>query len=235
MRRILKHALIGTSLSAVTATAVIGTVLSGSSANATPPVAPPPGATAPIGDAASRIGDTSRDATRLALSVDPQAAAADDKQVYASARQQQVVDQLAAAKKKAAEAAAKKKAAEAKAKAAAARRAALIKQQGYLPGTTDPRSIARQIMQNKYGWGSDQFACFNNIIMRESMWDVNATNAASGAYGIPQALPGSKMASAGPDWQTNPATQITWGLSYLKDRYGTPCGGWAFKSANGWY
>ena len=66
---------------------------------------------------------------------------------------------------------------------------------GYEPGTTDPREIARQILKNKYGYGASQFTCFNNIIMRESMWKVNATNPSSGAYGIPQALPGSKMAT----------------------------------------
>lgn len=100
---------------------------------------------------------------------------------------------------------------------------------------TDPRSIARQMMQQKYGWGSDQFSCFNNIIEHESGWKVNATNPTSGAYGIPQALPGSKMASAGSDWRTNPTTQISWGLSYVKARYGTPCGALSFRQGHGYY
>ena len=65
-------------------------------------------------------------------------------------------------------------------------------------------------------------------------WRVNAANS-SGAYGIPQALPGSKMASAGADWQTNPATQIAWGLGYIAGRYGTPCGAWDHSESNGWY
>ncbi len=110
-----------------------------------------------------------------------------------------------------------------------------IKQLGYEPGTSDPREIARQMMSNKYGWGASQFSCYNNIIMRESMWNPSADNPSSSAYGIPQALPGSKMAAFGADWRTNPATQIAWGLWYVKDRYGTPCQAWSFKAAHGWY
>jgi hypothetical protein len=127
---------------------------------------------------------------------------------------------------------------QAAAKKAAAEKAALkraLANRGYDPGTTDPRKIARQILKNKYGYGANQFDCFNNIIMRESMWRVNATNPGSGAYGIPQALPGSKMATVASDWRTNPATQIIWGINYMKDRYGSPCGAWGFKSGHGWY
>jgi SLT domain-containing protein len=102
-------------------------------------------------------------------------------------------------------------------------------------GTTNPRAIAKQILKNKYDYGSSQYRCFNNIIIRESNWDINATNASSGAYGIPQALPGTKMASVGDDWRTNPATQITWAIEYMKDRYGSPCSAWGFKSSHGWY
>lgn len=110
-----------------------------------------------------------------------------------------------------------------------------VERLGYEPGTTDPKEIARQMMQNKYGWGDSQFTCYNNIIMRESRWDTFADNPTSSAYGIPQALPGSKMASFGSDWRTNPATQIAWGLWYVKDRYQTPCQAWSFKHAHGWY
>jgi hypothetical protein len=134
------------------------------------------------------------------------------------------------AKIKAELAAAAKKAAEEK---AALKRA--LKNRGYEPGVSDPKEIARQILKNKYGYGSSQFNCFNNIIMRESMWRVNATNPSSGAYGIPQALPGSKMATIATDWRTNPATQIIWGIEYMKDRYGSPCAAWNFKSTHGWY
>lgn len=117
----------------------------------------------------------------------------------------------------------------------AAERAAFIASEGYTPETTDPKDIARQMAASKYGWGEDQFTCYNNIIMRESKWDTFADNPTSSAYGIPQALPGSKMASEGADWETNPATQIKWGLKYVKDRFGTPCSAWSFKAANGWY
>jgi hypothetical protein len=85
------------------------------------------------------------------------------------------------------------------------------------------------------GWGSDQFDCLVSLWNRESHWNAFAQNPSSGAYGIPQALPGSKMASAGDDWQTNPATQITWGLGYISGRYGSPCGAWAHSQALGWY
>ncbi|MFC9248093.1 lytic transglycosylase domain-containing protein [Streptomyces sp. NPDC057136] len=80
-----------------------------------------------------------------------------------------------------------------------------------------------------------QYTCFDKIVDHESDWDVNASNASSGAYGLVQALPGSKMASAGPDWQTNAETQIKWGVDYMEDRYGSPCGAWDFWQSNGWY
>ncbi|MFS0867306.1 lytic transglycosylase domain-containing protein [Microbacterium sp. 179-B 1A2 NHS] len=85
------------------------------------------------------------------------------------------------------------------------------------------------------GWGESEFACLVALWKKESGWRVNAYNASSGAYGIPQALPGRKMASAGSDWETNPATQIAWGLGYIKGRYGTPCGAWAKSQRSGWY
>jgi len=86
-----------------------------------------------------------------------------------------------------------------------------------------------------YGWSSAQFSCLDSLWMRESGWNVHAQNPSSGAYGIPQALPASKMATAGADWQTNAATQIRWGLSYISSRYGSPCGAWAHEEADGWY
>lgn len=134
-------------------------------------------------------------------------------------------------------AAAKKKKALAAKKAAAKKKAerARIKKLGYEPGTTDPRDIARQILKNKFGYGDADFRCFDDIIIRESNWDIDATNPSSGAYGIPQALPGSKMASVGSDWRTDPATQITWAIGYMNDRYGSPCSAWSFKSSHGWY
>ena len=85
------------------------------------------------------------------------------------------------------------------------------------------------------GWGEDQYNCLVSLWQKESGWRVNAQNGSSGAYGIPQALPGSKMATAGEDWATNAGTQIEWGLSYITGRYGTPCGAWAKSQASGWY
>ena len=100
--------------------------------------------------------------------------------------------------------------------------------------TGDPRTIARAML-GRFGFGADQFSCLDSIYVNESGWDVHADNPSSSAYGIPQALPGSKMASAGADWETNPATQIEWGIGYIKSRYGTPCNAWGFKQSNGWY
>lgn len=93
------------------------------------------------------------------------------------------------------------------------------------PGSA--QAIAKDMVYAR-GWGDDQFACLVELWNHESGWRVNAQNRSSGAYGIPQALPGSKMASAGADWQTNPATQITWGLNYITARYATPCGAWSY-------
>ncbi len=91
------------------------------------------------------------------------------------------------------------------------------------------KAMAQQIV------GGGQFQCFSNIVERESGWNYQAQNPSSGAYGLVQALPGSKMASAGADWRTNPATQIKWGLNYMNERYGSPCGAWEFWQANHWY
>ncbi|MFE6284782.1 transglycosylase SLT domain-containing protein [Streptomyces sp. NPDC057877] len=91
------------------------------------------------------------------------------------------------------------------------------------------QSMARQVVP------ADQWTCFSNIVDHESDWNYKAVNPSSGAYGLFQALPGSKMSSVGADWQTNPATQIQWGLNYMNERYGSPCGAWDFWQANNWY
>ena len=83
--------------------------------------------------------------------------------------------------------------------------------------------------------GDRQFYCLDKLFNRESGWNTYATNPSSGAYGIPQALPASKMASAGADWKTNPFTQVRWGLNYIANRYGSPCGAWAHSQSVGWY
>ena len=97
-----------------------------------------------------------------------------------------------------------------------------------------PQQIA-EAMLGSFGWSGSQFSCLDPLWAHESGWSVSAYNAGSGAFGIPQALPGSRMASAGPDWQTDAATQIRWGLEYIKGTYGSPCGAWAHEEATGWY
>ncbi len=97
-----------------------------------------------------------------------------------------------------------------------------------------PQQVAMSMLAS-YGWSSSEFGCLDSLWERESGWNPGAENPASGAYGIPQALPGSKMASAGADWATNPATQIRWGLGYIKSLYGSPCGAWDHELADGWY
>lgn len=98
----------------------------------------------------------------------------------------------------------------------------------------DPKSLARALMP-KYGLSASEFGCLDNIWTQESGWNIRADNPTSSAYGIPQALPGSKMASAGPDWATNAETQISWGLGYIRDRYGSACAAWSYKQGAGWY
>ena len=97
-----------------------------------------------------------------------------------------------------------------------------------------PTSSAQAVAKKMIG-DDAQYECFSKIVEHESDWNVNAKNSSSGAYGLVQALPGDKMASAGSDWKTNAATQIEWGLDYMKDRYGSACGAWDFWQANGSY
>jgi hypothetical protein len=98
----------------------------------------------------------------------------------------------------------------------------------------DPRDLAKALMP-QFGMSSSQFGCLDNIWSQESGWNVHAANPTSSAYGIPQALPGSKMASAGPNWESNAETQIRWGLGYIRDRYGSACAAWSYKQGAGWY
>lgn len=87
----------------------------------------------------------------------------------------------------------------------------------------------------EWGFSLDHMSCLDNLWTRESNWNELAENPSSGAYGIPQALPGDKMAEYGDDWRTNPVTQIEWGLNYIENRYGTPCSAWSFFQVNNWY
>jgi hypothetical protein len=147
-------------------------------------------------------------------------------------------EQLAAAKAAAAKAAAKAAAAAARKAAAQAGAAQQPAQQAQQDTVTTPSGSPQQIaeqMLGQFGWSASQFSCLEPLWERESGWDVTAENPSSGAYGIPQALSGSMMASVGADWATDAATQIRWGLAYIKGRYGSPCGAWTHEEAEGWY
>ncbi len=104
----------------------------------------------------------------------------------------------------------------------------------YAAAADSPEKIARAMLRS-FGWPAGQFACLYPLWENESGWNVTAANPGTGAYGIPQAMPGAKMASAGPDWQADAATQIRWGLEYIKGLYGSPCGAWDHEQATGWY
>ena len=102
------------------------------------------------------------------------------------------------------------------------------------PLTGDPRTIAHAMLLRQ-GYGEGEWSCLEALWTRESSWSVTASNSSSGAYGIPQALPGEKMATYGADWRTNPVTQIGWGLSYIRASYGSPCGALSHENAYGYY
>jgi hypothetical protein len=97
------------------------------------------------------------------------------------------------------------------------------------------KATARQMAASQYGWGDGQFSCLESLWNKESGWNYQAYNSNGGATGIPQSLPGSKMASAGADWQTNATTQIAWGLGYIAGSYGSPCAAWGHSQATNWY
>ncbi|MFE3634787.1 transglycosylase SLT domain-containing protein [Streptomyces cellostaticus] len=172
----------------------------------------------------------------LTQQADAQAIAAD-----ASAKK----DAEEAARKAAAETAVAKKAAAKKA-AEAAEAAAKERAEAKAAATRSTRDSSSFPVQSSYSVAqiqamarqmvaADQFQCFSNIVNHESSWNYQAVNASSGAYGLFQALPAGKYASAGADWRTNPATQIKWGLNYMNERYHSPCGAWSFWQANHWY
>lgn len=166
---------------------------------------------------------------------------------YESAAANAAVAKAAAQKAAAAKAAdAKAAAAKAAAAKAAAQQAAqqqatqqqAAQQTTAQPATSAPSGSPQQIaeqMLSQFGWSSSQFSCLQPLWALESGWNIYASNPSSGAYGIPQALPGSKMASAGPDWQGDAATQIRWGLTYIQGTYGSPCAAWSHEEADGWY
>lgn len=163
-----------------------------------------------------------------------------DKRANQKAQEQKRLRELAEAKKraelkKAQEEANRKAALKAAAEKARKQRKANSKPRVYKPRSSTPvvNSSPKQYALSRLG--ATQYSCFNNIVIKESGWNYTATNPSSGAYGLVQALPGSKMASAGADWRTNPITQINWGISYMNGRYGSPCGAWNFWLNNHWY
>ena len=117
------------------------------------------------------------------------------------------------------------------AKKAAATKAAAAQSRA---ASGSPQQVA-EAMLGSFAWSSSQFSCLDPLWAHESGWSVSAYNADSGAFGIPQAYPAPGLASAGPDWQTDAATQIRWGLEYIKGTYGSPCGAWGHEEATGWY
>ncbi|MFE2348564.1 lytic transglycosylase domain-containing protein [Kitasatospora cineracea] len=231
-------------------------VLAGSPQLSSDAFGPSPSASASDSASAQAAAEASASAEAAAAasaSASAQAAAEASASASASAQAEAEASASAAASASAsasAEAAAKAKAsAEAKARASASASAASRAQQrpslsaspspsaggsGSGSGSSSaysgtPQQIAAQIVP------AGQLQCFSNIVERESSWNVHATNSSSGAYGLMQALPGSKMASAGADWRDNPATQIKWGLAYMNETYGSPCAAWSFWQAHNWY
>ncbi|MFE9683688.1 transglycosylase SLT domain-containing protein [Streptomyces sp. NPDC002701] len=169
----------------------------------------------------------------LAQQADSQAIAADataKKDAEAAARKQAAKDAIAkqkAAEKAEQEAKERKEAEKVASRSATRDSASFTVKASYT--AAEVQEMARQMVP------ADQFQCFSRIVDHESSWNYQADNPTSDAFGLMQALPGSKMSSAGADWATNPATQIKWGLSYMADRYGSPCGAWNFWQANNYY
>ncbi|MFJ3220053.1 lytic transglycosylase domain-containing protein [Kitasatospora sp. NPDC086801] len=194
---------------------------------------PQAGNTAEVAAPAAAVTTDGQAVTDQAQADTAAAAAADqaaqDAQAQAQAQAQAEAESAAQAQ---AEAEAKAQA-DAKAKAdadAAASRSQARQNLTAAPALTgSPQQIAAQLVP------AGQLQCFSNIVARESSWNHLAVNASSGAYGLVQALPGTKMASAGADWRTNPATQIKWGLDYMNSRYGSPCAAWSFWQNHHWY
>ena len=218
------------SATAVTAVGSVVGVASGSTAQNNDADATATGATLladiPAGQQAQvQTASLTQQADAQAIQADASAKKDAEEAARLAAAETAVAKQKAA--KEAAEAAAKERA---EAKAAASR----SKDISDFPvassySIAQLQAMARQLVP------SGQFQCFSNIVDHESDWNYKAVNPSSGAYGMFQALPGSKMSSVGADWQTNPATQIKWGLNYMNDRYGSPCEAWSFWQANNWY
>ena len=221
------------SATAVTAVGSVVGVASGSTAQNNDAEATATGATTLLADipagqqAEVQTASLTQQAETMAIAADTSA----KKEAEEAARK--AAAETAVAKKEAAEKAAKaaKEAEERKKQQEAASRSKdasdFAVQSSYT--VAQIQAMARQMVP------AGQWQCFSNIVDHESSWNYRAVNPSSGAYGLFQALPGSKMASAGSDWQTNPATQIKWGLNYMNESYGSPCEAWSFWQANHWY
>jgi hypothetical protein len=214
------------SATAVTAVGSVVGVATGSTAQPNDVQAAPEGTTLLLADIpAGQQADVQ--VAHLEAQADAQAIAADyEARKGAEAEARKAAAKQAIAKKQAAEREAEQKKAD-RAARETADAASFAVQSSYT--TAQIQAMARQMV------AADQWQCFSNIVDHESGWNYRAVNPSSGAYGLFQALPGSKMVSAGADWQTNPATQIKWGLNYMESRYGSPCGAWDFWQANHWY
>jgi hypothetical protein len=239
-----------TKRSRVFTVAAAGTLTLAAAISAAAVALPPSATTAPAGTAAAyvtTVGGHAAAASSAQSAVGSgiqQAVLFDRMRSIDAQREQQALAAArakarAAARKAAAKAAASKVAAsKAAAKAAAAQQSAgqgqVEQQDAVTTASGSPQQTAEQML-SQYGWSSSQFSCLDPLWIQESGWNVYAENPSSGAYGIAQALPGAEMASAGSDWESDAATQIRWGLTYIQGRYGSPCAAWAHEEADGWY
>jgi hypothetical protein len=217
---------------AVAGTATLALALPQDTSTAAAAAAAAPAPTAAAAPAATIAQQLAAAQAQAAGGSDPAKAQADaDAKAAADAKAKADADAKAKAdaEAKAAADARAKADADAKAKAQAASRSQ--QRQALRPAapTGTPQQIAAQLVP------AGQLGCFSNIVFHESSWNVHAVNRSSGAYGLVQALPASKLASAGADWRDSAATQIKWGLNYMNSRYGSPCGAWSFWQAHHWY
>ncbi|MDU0365577.1 phospholipase [Microbacterium sp. KSW4-17] len=191
--------------------------------------------TAALSDAVDRLGSRDLLPVLLVPALSQNAQTEADRVTARVAEVRTSLDQAKAEKAAADAAAEAQRQAEAAAAAEAQRQQEAAEALARVNTPDGAKAYAAQLAAEKYGWGSDQFSCLASLWTKESGWNYQAYNNDGGATGIPQALPGSKMASFGADWQTNAATQIAWGLDYISRGYGTPCSAWSHSQAVNWY
>ncbi|MEV7758787.1 phospholipase [Microbacterium sp. NPDC089180] len=191
--------------------------------------------TAALSDAVDRLGSRDLLPVLLVPALSQNAQTEADRVTARVAEVRTSLDQAKAEKAAADAAAEAQRQAEAAAAAEAQRQLEAAEALARVNTPDGAKAYAAQLAAEKYGWGSDQFSCLASLWTKESGWNYQAYNNDGGATGIPQALPGSKMASFGADWQTNAATQIAWGLDYISRGYGTPCSAWSHSQAVNWY